>query len=98
MTPAPASWGPPTTLAAATGGAGNGVGGAIRQTVCTVLPSDRVVTLGLGLGGVLGVGGGWVTVVAVWPLGQVTGAGGVVSVGTAVASGASTVPSSPATT
>ena len=78
---------------------GNGVGGAIRQTVCTVLPSDRVVTLGLGFGGVLGVGvgGGWVTVAAVWPLGQVTGAGGVVSVGTAVATGASAMTSRPAT-
>ena len=99
MTPVPASLGPPTTLAAATGGAGNGVGGAMTHTVCTVLPSDRVVTLGLGFGGVLGagVGGGWVTVAAVWPLGQETGVGGVVSVGSAVAAGARAMTSSPAT-
>ena len=78
MTPVPAELGPADDVApAATGGAGNGVGGAMTQTVCTVLPSARVVTLGLGFGGVLGVGvgGGWVTVAAVWPLGQVTGAG-----------------------
>ena len=65
MTPAPASLGPPTTLAAATGGAGNGVGGTIRQTVCTVLPSDRVVTLGLGFGGVLVLA--WAAAGSPWP-------------------------------
>ena len=53
----------------------------------------------VGFGGVVGVGvgGGWVTVAAVWPLGQVTGAGGGVSVGTAVATGASAMTSRPAT-
>src|SRR6478735_1795815 len=100
MTPAAASSGPPTTLAAATEGAGNGVGGVTTQTVCTVLPSARVVTVGFGFGGVFGVdaGGGWVTAAGLRPLGQVFGAGGVVSAGSATARGARATTTTPATT
>jgi hypothetical protein len=60
-----------------------------------VLPSGRVVTFGLGFGGVLDVaaGGGWVTAVAVWPLGQVTGAG-VGSAAKAVPTGATAMTTS----
>ena len=84
-------------LAGATAGAGNGVGGATTHTVCTVLPSARVVTLGFGFAGVFARrGGGWVTVAAVCPLGQVVGAGVRRLVGSAAATGAAARTASPA--